>query len=428
MQSIENSYQLMFADGLELKYINGTLLIDIFFPKSKGQLWYTYGVLFDNFKWSASITKLNAYSERDDEIFTLTEYEILINNTTMPFSFFKSDGELNDRRAIKCKSGYNVILVMTSCCESILDILGKRAMWFDPFTVEIVESPEVLVIDFTHIIDLVNRSIEAYAMDFKLTQNLDNHEVTLDVFASSWNDGYMDKYLTGTITFKSDLIDNMLYKKIKITAKHNLIFIRDDSTGHLRVVPLPIIVCPFSPVIVLDRHSVQENQVILFDDRSFPNYDLVKLDDSTLLITDVLSNAGKGLIFSQLSIPLLVVMVKNYKDDRMRTLMLKFERGVQFNMDQVDENRILKFDVFDKRFSTFVERMAKEEFILKYDTRIGINHKNILEEFSTTTPKATTTRKVTRKPRTTSKLTNKQYRRAACIAIARDPDCKLFDG
>uniref|UniRef100_A0A915K3G9 Uncharacterized protein n=1 Tax=Romanomermis culicivorax TaxID=13658 RepID=A0A915K3G9_ROMCU len=423
----------MFADGLELKCINDTFFIDIFFPKSKGQLWYMYSVLFDNFKWSTSNIKLNAYSERDDEIFILTGNDILINNTTMPFSFFKSDGESNERRAIECKSGYNVILVMVSCCESIQDILGKREMWFDPFTLEITESPDVLVIDFTYVIDLVNGSIEAYAMDMKLTQNLDNHEVTLDVFASTWNDGSMNKYLIGTITFKSDLIDNMLYKRIKITAKYNFILTRDKSTGHLRIEPLPIIVCPFSPVVVLDRHSVQENQVILFDDRSFPNYNLVKLDSSTLLITDVLSNAGKGLIFSQLSIPLLIVMVKNYKDDRMRTLTLKFERGMQLNMNQVDENGILKFEEFNDRFSTFTERMAKEEFFLEYDTRIGINHKNIPEEFSTTTPRAPTTRKAARKPRATSKPTknkpvmnNVQVR---CIQITGKPDCNwLFGG
>uniref|UniRef100_A0A915JD43 Uncharacterized protein n=1 Tax=Romanomermis culicivorax TaxID=13658 RepID=A0A915JD43_ROMCU len=235
--------------------------------------------------------------------------------------------------------------------------------------------------------DLVNHSIEAYAMDIELTQNLDIHEVTLDVFASSWENGSMDKHLIGTITFKSDPIDNMLYKKVKITAKHNFILTRDESTGHLRVVPLPITVCPFSPTVMLDRHSVYKNQVILFDDRSLPNYDLVKLDNTTLLITDVLSNAGKGLIFSQLSIPLLVVMVKNYKDDRMRTLTLKFEQEMQLSMDKVDENGMMEFDEFDKRFSSLTERLAREEFFLEYDTRIGINYEKIPEEISTMTNK-----------------------------------------
>uniref|UniRef100_A0A915IPU6 Uncharacterized protein n=1 Tax=Romanomermis culicivorax TaxID=13658 RepID=A0A915IPU6_ROMCU len=232
---------------------------------------------------SHGAVKINNDAREGRIVYTFPEVTVFRSN------FTKS----TERRTIVCKSGYNIILVMTSCCESIPHILKKRAPWFDPFNVQIIENPDVLIVDLTFLIDTIKHFKKNYTIDIVLS--IGELDATLNVFAMYWDDNSTDRYLIGTVTLESNLIDDRLYKKIRIMAKSNFVLTR-DSTDLLKVVPLPIVICPLSPVVVLDRHTVQENQVILFNDRLLPNYDLVKLDNSTLLITDVVSNAAKGLI------------------------------------------------------------------------------------------------------------------------------------
>uniref|UniRef100_A0A915KJ02 Uncharacterized protein n=1 Tax=Romanomermis culicivorax TaxID=13658 RepID=A0A915KJ02_ROMCU len=111
---------------------------------------------------------------------------------------------------------------------------------------------------------------------------------------------------------------------------------------------------------------------------------------------------AKSLIISQSSVPLLSVIVKNYKDDRMRTLTLKFERGLELKMDKMNENQMLKFHEFEKRFFYITERITEEKFTLEYDTRFDVsrNYDRLIQiGTSMTKPKVKSTSKSKHKPK-----------------------------
>uniref|UniRef100_A0A915JQB5 Uncharacterized protein n=1 Tax=Romanomermis culicivorax TaxID=13658 RepID=A0A915JQB5_ROMCU len=187
-----------------------------------------------------------------------------------------------------------------------------------------IEKPDVLLIDLTPLTDSLKNFKNHPIMEIKLIQDDERQQATLDVVVVPWSEGLKATYPMGQIFLKNNLIDNVLYKNVKITARFNFIITKDVSSNLLEVVPLAVDVSPLSPVVVLDRHSVEENQVIMFSDRLLLNYDLVILDDSTLIITNLVSNLAKSLIITQTGVPLLSIIINNYNDSRMRSLTLTF--------------------------------------------------------------------------------------------------------
>uniref|UniRef100_A0A915HJQ3 Uncharacterized protein n=1 Tax=Romanomermis culicivorax TaxID=13658 RepID=A0A915HJQ3_ROMCU len=123
------------------------------------------------------------------------------------------------------------------------------------------------------------------------------------------------------------------------------------------------------PVVVLNRQSAQENPVILYSNHLLPNYSLVKLDDSTLIITNLVSNMAKGLIIRHRSVPLFSIIIKNFKEKRMRSLTLKFEHQMVLNISQLAKSEMLTFYEFERKLFAIDESIDKEGFSLEHDTR-----------------------------------------------------------
>uniref|UniRef100_A0A915HVG8 Uncharacterized protein n=1 Tax=Romanomermis culicivorax TaxID=13658 RepID=A0A915HVG8_ROMCU len=146
---------------------------------------------------------------------------------------------------------------------------------------------------------------------------------------------------------------------------------KDDSTNLLRIEPLPIVVCPLSPVVHLSRHVVQKNHVIMFNDRSLPNYDLVKLEDSTLIVTNLASDIAKSHVISETSVPLISIIVKDYEDNYAGSLMLKFEQELTINISQLIAKPMLTYFQFETKLSSSHESVSEEEFSLQHDIRFG---------------------------------------------------------
>uniref|UniRef100_A0A915JEJ7 Uncharacterized protein n=1 Tax=Romanomermis culicivorax TaxID=13658 RepID=A0A915JEJ7_ROMCU len=364
-----NSTQLMFADGLQLTFKDNSFVVEMLFPRSKGQLYDRYNQLFDNFRGAP--LALNAYSDRDDELFVLTKNEIRFNRTTMPFSFFVTNyNQSIDEKVIKCKRGYNVILIKPSVSKATMQhILEKRAPWFDSFAIEMREELDFLIIDFTAVLDFMVEHINNTLMEFALIQNIYKQQVTINVSAASWINKLKKKYPIGSFVLKSDLINSQLFKRVKIMAQTNFIIMNDEQIFFLRILPLPINVSPLSPVVVLNRHSVQENHVIVFKDRSLPNYDLIELDDSTLIITNLASSIVKSYVITETSVPLISIIINDYKDDHMRSLTLKFEQGLALNIHQLIGKPMLNYNQFESKLSLSYESIAREGFSLEHDTR-----------------------------------------------------------
>uniref|UniRef100_A0A915KUV2 Uncharacterized protein n=1 Tax=Romanomermis culicivorax TaxID=13658 RepID=A0A915KUV2_ROMCU len=90
----------------------------------------------------------------------------------------------------------------------------------------------------------------------------------------------------------------------------------------------------------------------------------------------------------------------------MRTLMLKFERGLIFDMNKLDENEMLRFDEFERRFFYITERIIEEKFTLEYDSRFDATRNydhSTRVKYSSTTPKVKSTSKATSKPKAAEK-------------------------
>uniref|UniRef100_A0A915KH86 Uncharacterized protein n=1 Tax=Romanomermis culicivorax TaxID=13658 RepID=A0A915KH86_ROMCU len=109
----------------------------------------------------------------------------------------------------------------------------------------------------------------------------------------------------------------------------------------------------------------------MFNGRSLPNYDLVKLEDSTLIITNLASNIAKSYVISETSVPLISIIVKDYEDKHTGSLMLKFEQELTINISQLIGKPMLTYFQFETKLSSSHASVTGEEFSLQHDVRFG---------------------------------------------------------
>uniref|UniRef100_A0A915L8B7 Uncharacterized protein n=1 Tax=Romanomermis culicivorax TaxID=13658 RepID=A0A915L8B7_ROMCU len=125
---------------------------------------------------------------------------------------------------------------------------------------------------------------------------------------------------------------------------------------------------------------------------------------------------AKSLMMTQTSIPLLSIIINNYKDNRMRSLTLKFEQELTFNIAQLDENRMLPYFKFTKRLHLMVNSMKEEEFTLEHDTGISSGGKSVHLLDVEKSEKATTN----------SMLKTKQGATICCKIMCKSGSCHIL--
>uniref|UniRef100_A0A915IA59 Uncharacterized protein n=1 Tax=Romanomermis culicivorax TaxID=13658 RepID=A0A915IA59_ROMCU len=265
---------------------------------------------------------------------------------------------------IKCNSGYNAVLV--SPTNLTATITEDESEWFKLVNVEVEQDTEALTVDLTLVTDTFDQLNELYYLH--IDSSVNNSSILLDVHVTIQNDEKTTSYKIGSIDLHGIMIDDK-YKKVKVSAKSDFIFEADDNYKTWRLIPSPRVISPFSPIVVLDPFVVEKNQTILFDSRVMNNYDVVELDDSTLLITNMASDMIKSLILTAQSVPLLTIIIEDYKSERMRDVRLKFEQDVEIDLINLDGRRIISYDVFQMKINLMSERINEEGLILRHDRR-----------------------------------------------------------
>uniref|UniRef100_A0A915I1V3 Uncharacterized protein n=1 Tax=Romanomermis culicivorax TaxID=13658 RepID=A0A915I1V3_ROMCU len=355
-ESICQPLFILFQGGMTMSFWNGTLQTSIYFPKSKGQFWLEYDNMLQLF-YKAGVL-MHGLSERDRDYFTLLNGTIKRDGRRMLFSVSTNDMTYN----FECNAGYNILLVNLPSCEMEMPTRLERGIE----TLVIHGSPFVdyLDIDLTPITDYLSEISLNYS-SIKITPSMNKGVLNLSVTTSNlpWK-----QYHLGNIILL-DILSDDWYKKVTIKEKIDFT-LHPDKSGNIRLIP-QIKISPLHSIVIFDENSVEEYEDLLFVDRPLINYNLIMIDNSTLVITNAAVDAMKTFVLSSYGQPLHTIIVKDLDKSKMRTLKLKFDYNIIIDLSNLDESKIFNLNGFRRKIEKIAAHLSRTTFLLRKDTRFG---------------------------------------------------------
>uniref|UniRef100_A0A915I8W8 Uncharacterized protein n=1 Tax=Romanomermis culicivorax TaxID=13658 RepID=A0A915I8W8_ROMCU len=365
MKKGAESLELSFGDGISIKYGNGYFYTNQLFPKSKARLWYDYNRII-NLCNKLGI-KFRAYSERDQESFTLTNETIQFDLLEMKLSIFEtSDKENPPVKQIKCNQGYNIVLIKPTCCTNLTAIINDGAKVFQVVILELEHNMHELGLDLTLVTDAIDEWNTPYYLEIEPIVHHSSMVLLINMIVRE----EITPYRIGAIRL-NDVISLENYKKVKVSAKSDFILEYNNTSMTPKVTPLPRVICPFSPIVVLNPFVVERGQTILFNDRIMTNYDLVELDNSTLLITNMVSDMMQMFILKEEDVPLLTIIIEHYKSEQMKNTKLKFEHGIELDLNNLNGHEIINYFTFKLKIHLMSKHIDEEGLIMQRDLRFN---------------------------------------------------------
>uniref|UniRef100_A0A915JJX6 Uncharacterized protein n=1 Tax=Romanomermis culicivorax TaxID=13658 RepID=A0A915JJX6_ROMCU len=261
--------------------------------------------------------------------------------------------------------GYNVHFIIPDKCQ-LGKIPHKTIDWlFLDRDLDVTASIDALIIDLSLVMERLNIISKSSRLDVNL--KIVENSLNLEVNAHIQHDEKNISLRAGGVHLRHIMYNNQ-YKAVRILTKSEFI-LEMDLSGKLEMKPVQKIVDPLNPVVILDMDTVEYGQTIFFTDRALINYDLVRVSESILVITNLASNMMKGLFLDAGTVPFLTVVLKQYTDEKMRSLKLKFEQDLQFDLDKLDQKRIISLTDFKSKIETMNQRMKQKPFIFRQDFR-----------------------------------------------------------
>uniref|UniRef100_A0A915L936 Uncharacterized protein n=1 Tax=Romanomermis culicivorax TaxID=13658 RepID=A0A915L936_ROMCU len=108
---------------------------------------------------------------------------------------------------------------------------------------------------------------------------------------------------------------NNQWKLVRILTKSEFV-LEMNWLGKLEMKPVQKTVDPLNPVVILDTNTVEYGQTIFFKDRVLINYDLMRVTESILVVTNLASNMMKGFLLNAETVPFLTVAIKSIPTKR----------------------------------------------------------------------------------------------------------------
>uniref|UniRef100_A0A915JJL8 Uncharacterized protein n=1 Tax=Romanomermis culicivorax TaxID=13658 RepID=A0A915JJL8_ROMCU len=361
--------QITFTENIKFHYDNGLHHLVIFHPETKGQLWTRYRLALELF--SRRHIPVRAYSERDQEKFSFYDGKILIDDIEMNYSMPPNDEFWAQEPQFQCKEGYNVFVFHPFCYPSqrpkVEGVSQELLTCFSSAVIDIDQEFDFLILDMTTLTFYMDKKDKFY--DIYIQSEVSGDTMILKFIGNRLNNNtYYYAWNIGSITLKN-ILRNGQYKKLKIMAKSDFVLTPNDH-GEIEATPLPKAVCPFSRLVVLEHHVIEEGQTFLFNDRIPTAFDVIRIQ-SSLVITNLAHKITESLIRLDPSITLSTIILKNFFDNvKMETLKLKFgTEDYSIDLTQWESLPILSHDEWREKLKVMNDYLNEEAFLMHYDIR-----------------------------------------------------------
>uniref|UniRef100_A0A915HI34 Uncharacterized protein n=1 Tax=Romanomermis culicivorax TaxID=13658 RepID=A0A915HI34_ROMCU len=344
------SVELSLGGGLQMGLENGLFRADLYFLQSKGQLWYKYRKVFSSMNFM-----INAYSHRDREAFVLENGLIRFGKKQLQFHAHVANGT----EKIRCKAGYNLV-VIEPLCEPLWKIFMKKLSWFNDIEIFVRSKIRKLTIDLTLVCDVMNQWYKYYSLSIESL--VVGQNINLTVYAILETEIQTVKYKVGVIRLIDVMVDQK-YQKVVIISTSDFTLVHDQK-GNILTKPLTKIIDSVSPVMLIDPALIEQAQTFLFKGRTLTNYDLVLYQNTTLIITNLASDVFKTLTLSNASPYFYTVILKNFTDEKMRTIKLEFEDGMIFDLMKFNPKQAISYTDFIQKLHVFAQYIRKKTSIM----------------------------------------------------------------